>query len=98
MVLHVNIYGHMQLDTLIMTVPHYIGIHVLHHQDHPLLLLLHSTITVNLEQMPTVESHTTCLNLYGMEVIVLLIVAVISTYDSVSMFIHARKAINSYLY
>ena len=47
-------------------------------------------ITLNLEQMPIVESHTTCLNLYGMEVIVLLIVAVISTYDSVSMFIHAR--------
>ena len=46
--------------------------------------------------MPIVESHTTCLNLYGMEVIVLLNVAVISTYDSVLMFIYAPKAINSY--
>ena len=44
MVLHVNIYGHMQLDTLTVIVTHYIGIHVLHHQGHPLFLLLHPTI------------------------------------------------------
>ena len=46
--------------------------------------------------MPIDESHTTCLNLYGMEVIVLLNVAVISTYGSVLMFIYVPKAINSY--
>ena len=50
MVVLVNIYGHMQLELLSTQVMDLVGVPVLHHQDHLLLLLLALTTTVNLEQ------------------------------------------------
>ena len=71
MVVPVNIYRHMQLDTLSVSV-FLVRVRVLHHQDQLLLLLLDLTITVNLVQkIAVIYLHTTCLTLYGMEMVVL---------------------------
>ena len=49
MVVHVDIYRHMQLDTLNMQVTSLVDVPVLHHQEVLLHLLLALTTTVNLE-------------------------------------------------
>ena len=70
--IHVNIYGHMQLETLSMSVTPLVDVPVLHHQEVLLHLLLALTTTVNLEQkIPRMYLHTTCLTHYGMEMVVL---------------------------
>ena len=83
MVVHVNIYGLMQLETLSMSVTPLVDVPVLHHQEVLLHLLLALTFTVNLEQkIARMHLDTTCLTHYGMEVVVLqaITVAPISTY------------------
>ena len=83
MVVHVNIYGHMQLELLSMQVTCLIDVPVLHHQEVLLHLLLALTTTVNLEQkIAMINLYTTCLTHYRMEVGVLQAITVvpISTY------------------
>ena len=79
MVIHVTIYGHMQLESLKVQAL-LVTVHVLLIQDDPLLHLLAKTITVNLEQevvglLVLITYPTHC----GMVQVVLLTIHVVPT-------------------
>ena len=81
MVIHVNTYGHMQLESLTMEIILVIGtVHVLLLQDKTLLFMLTAISTVNLEQkmimmLITTTSTTHC----GTVQVVLLTIHVVPT-------------------
>ena len=80
MVIHVNTYGHMQLESLTMVTILIGTVHVLLPQDQPLPLLLAVITTVNLEQGAVLVSmHTTYLTRCGTLQVVLLAIHVVPT-------------------
>ena len=79
MAIHVNTFGHMQLDSLTMEIILAGIVHVRSTQDQPLLLLLAIITTVNLEQGAVMLLHITYLTHCGMVQVVLLIIHVVPT-------------------
>ena len=83
MVVHVNIYGHMQLDSLTMEINLVVTVHVLLSQDQLLPLLLAIIPIVNLEEeVLMIQTHTTFLTHCGMVQVVLLAIHVVPTLNN----------------
>ena len=80
MVIHINTYGHMQLDSLTVETNLLGTVHVLSPQDEPLYLLLAVITTVILEYLTIiVQTHTTSPTHCGTVQVVLLTIHVVST-------------------
>ena len=77
MAIHVNTYGHMQLELLTMEIL-VLTVHVLQFQEEPLLLLFPIITTVNLEHwVVMIQGHTTHQTHCGTEQVVLLAITVV---------------------
>ena len=80
MVIHVNTYGHMQLESLMMETIPTVTVHVLLSQDQPLPLLLAVITTVNLEEeVVGLMLHISYLTHCGTVQVVLLAIHVVPT-------------------